>query len=205
MKRTRSVVSETYEEERPAVARVDAVHDTVTLPIIRCLQDKRYTCGPASLKIVLASLGVAMSESRLEELCKTTAQCGTRPQALSVALGQLGVAHDIVEPSSVSLLEESIRSLKLCIVDYQAWGRHGRDFHTMSTGHYSVAFGFQGDHFLLADPAKKTATTSASWGIRRMRKDLFEKRWRDRTRDGLETFRWMLRVPLFQSLAHGET
>jgi hypothetical protein len=126
---------------------------------------------------------------------------------MTTALGALGIRHEVIASATVALLEERLRALELCIVNYQAWGRRGRDYHLARAGHYSVAYGFDGTHLLIADPAKgKTGLAPPpSWGVRSMRKDLFERRWHDIGTDGTVYRRWMLCVPLAQTGARERT
>ncbi|MCP5156216.1 MAG: hypothetical protein H6983_18735 [Ectothiorhodospiraceae bacterium] len=173
-------------------------HPRVVLPVRRWLQTEPYSCGAAVLKIVLDSLGMEREEEALMALAGTNPRTGTQPDGLRRALDALGVVHEVVEPGDIHLLEARISRLEYCIVDYQAWGRRGREFHDLRTGHYSVAFGFDPTHLLLADPAKKPLGPAPGWGVRTIRKDLFRSRWRDRGPGGLRTHRWMLCVPAHQ-------
>lgn len=176
-------------------AHVADAHQTVMLPLRKWVQTNPYSCGPASLKIVLGSLGLEHDEARLGALAGTSPRAGTQPEGLRRALRVLGVPHEVVEPAEIADVETRIRRFEYCVVDYQAWGRRGREFHELRTGHYSVIFGFDPTHFWLADPAKKPRDGSRSWGVRTMRKDLFRRRWRDRGPGGLRTHRWMMCIP----------
>ncbi len=176
----------------------DLAHHTVILPIHRHIQSTPYSCGPASLKVVLDTLGLTVDEHTLMAICGTTAIKGTQPAGLSRALDHLNVHHEIHERGEVSLIETKIRNLHYCIVDYQAWGRRGSDFRNLKSGHYSVIFGFDRTHFFFADPAKKPTGNRKTWGVRTIRQDLFDSRWKDREPCGKFTHRWMMSIPLSQ-------
>lgn len=187
-------------DNRPGVpaAEIDEVHHTVLLPVRKHVQQHPWSCGPACLRIVLESLGRPMHERELVRMTGACAERGAQPAGLERALERLGVRHEIVEPGSLTLVEQRLHALQFVIVDYQAWGRSGRDYHDLLSGHYSVAFGYNATHLFLADPARKARLPGESWGVRSLRKDLFERRWRDRGPGGLHTHRWMLCVPLRQ-------
>ncbi len=172
--------------------------ESVILPVKRNLQDEKYDCGPASLKIILDTLGKEIDEEKLMEMGKTTPEDGTTPKALITTLNKLKVAHTVFERSSVTIVESAITNLNLCLIDYQSWGDNGKEYEKLETGHYSVIFGFNKTHFYIADPAKRHTEKCDEWGFRTIRKDLFEKHWKDVESNGKKTFHWMMSVPLFQ-------
>ena len=171
-----------------------AHYHTVILPVRRNLQDTKYDCGPASLKIILETMGHHPSEETLMRIAGTTPEQGTHPTALHETLMTLGVRSHVHAHASVELVEEELRRCRLNVVDYQAWGDNGRDFQTLNTGHYSVIFGYTRTHFFVADPSKRGTPLP---GFRTIRKDLFVKRWADQGEDG-PTRHWLLTVPLVQ-------
>lgn len=188
-------------EVRPPAGR--AARASVVLPVQRWLQLHPHSCGPASLKIVLDSLGIEHEEEHLASLCGTRPATGTQPDGLRRGLRALGVRHEVVEPADLTEIEARIGRSEYCIVDYQAWGRRGSDYRDLLTGHYSVVFGVDRTHLMLADPAKKPPGDAPGWGMRAMRKDLFHGRWRDRGPGGLRTHRWMMCIPAVQPARRG--
>jgi predicted double-glycine peptidase len=170
----------------------------VILPVCRNLQDTNYDCGPASLEIVLNSLGIEISEERLIRLAKADPEEGTPPERLTKALDELGVKYELIEPAGVDILEEKIRNLNLCLVDYQAFGEGGADYKNLGTGHYSVVFGYDQTQYWVADPAMHHVESRKKWGARKIRKDLFVEHWKDREADGNKTYHLMIAVPLGQ-------
>ncbi|MCJ7792694.1 MAG: cysteine peptidase family C39 domain-containing protein [Candidatus Marinimicrobia bacterium] len=177
-----------------------AYYPKVILPIRRNLQDTTYDCGPASLKIILETLGVHLDEKKLIKMGKTTPKEGTRPEALIKTLKELGLRHKLIEHANLEILVKAIRHLNLCLVDYQAWGDSGEEFKGLETGHYSVVFGFNKTHLWIADPAKHHPKKQKKWGVRKVRKDLFGQRWADKEVDGTKTHRWMVAIPIVQTL-----
>lgn len=168
------------------------------LPVRKHLQQRPWSCGPASLRIVLHSLGLHLGEEELIHMSDASRERGTQPAGLMRALDHLRIQYQEVEPGSLAAIERHLHAFEYVVVDYQAWGRRGHDYRALLTGHYSVVFGFNASHLFLADPAKKPRTGIDPWGTRSVRKDLFERRWRDRGPGGLRTHRWMLCVPLAQ-------
>src|SRR5262245_21856362 len=140
-------------------------HQTIILPVVRHLQEESWSCGTAALKIVLDSVGRPARERELINLCGAAPHHGTPPWAMATGLERLGVSHEVVDSATIDVIEQRIRSLQLCIVDYQSWGRRGRDYQRGRTGHYSVVFGYDPTHLLLADPAKgKRSPAREPWG-----------------------------------------
>lgn len=175
-----------------------AYYPKIVLPVRRNLQDTSYDCGPASLKIILETLGVHVDEERLMKMGKTTPEEGTPPDKLIAILKEFGVKHEVIDHANLELIEQKIREINLLLVDYQSWGDGGSDYKGLNTGHYSVVFGFNKTHLWIADPAKHKTQDYKKWGARKMRKDMFLERWQDREEGGTKTYRWMIAVPLCQ-------
>lgn len=175
-----------------------AYYPKIILPIRKNLQDTVYDCGPASLKIIMETLGISVNEEKLMKICRTTPEAGTTPDQLITALKKFKIKHEVIDHASLEILEDKIRNLYLCLVDFQAWGEGGADYKGLNTGHYSVVFGFNKTHLWIADPAKHKTEDYKKWGARKMRKDMFVERWLDKEFDGTRTYRWMIAVPLCQ-------
>ncbi|MBI4433492.1 C39 family peptidase [Candidatus Uhrbacteria bacterium] len=173
-----------------------AYYPRIILPVRRNIQDTKYDCGPASLKIILETMGHHPSEETLMRLAGTTPKDGTSPRGLHRTLTQLGIRSHVHAHASVARVEAEIQACRLCVIDYQAWGESGRDFALRLTGHYSVIFGYTPTHFHVADPSKHRTKIRRTWGFRMIRKDLFVQRWADTESDGVPTRHWLLSVPL---------
>lgn len=135
-------------------------------------QQKEYTCGPASLRIVLNYYGKKLKEKRIVKIAHASRYEGTRQALMVLAFRKLGYKTIVRFPATVKDIESFVRKEVPVIVNYQAWGY----------GHYSVVVGFNNTHLLLLDPLKGAR--------RKIRKDLFAKRWHG-SQQG-EKRRWML-------------
>ena len=175
------------------------VFHTTILPVRLKIQEKPYSCGAASLKIVLEMLGKEISEAWLMRVCKTDPEECTTAQRLKRALKKLKVKFEEIVPATIQDIEENVRSFRLCLVAYQAWARGGSELEAMEGGHYSIIFGFNETHFFIADPNKRRGRVHRVWGVRTMGKGLFRTRWRDKDsdKDGVLR-RWLIAVPLAQ-------
>lgn len=175
------------------------VFHTTILPVRLKIQEKPYSCGAASIKIILEMLGKEVSEGWLMRRCKTDPEEGTSAQLLKRALRKLKVKFEEFVPANLQDIEENIRSFKLCLVAYQAWARGGSELSAVEGGHYSIIFGFNETHFFIADPNKHKSRVHRAWGVRTMEKGLFRTRWRDKDsdKDGVLR-RWLIAVPLAQ-------
>ncbi len=137
------------------------IYPSVVLPVHRHLQNEEYTCGPASIRIVLETLGGKdrlPSETEIAEICLTNKKTGTDPDRMVFALTRLGVRHFVPESATLGTIEKYLRRFHLCLVDYQSHDDGSGD------GHYSVIFGFDETHFLIADPYKKKGVRGKEWG-----------------------------------------
>lgn len=173
--------------------------NTIILPVRRNIQDTTYDCGPASLKIILETIDRDISEETLIRACKTIPAFGTSPQALSLAFKKLEIKHETIERSSIKTMEDKIRKLNLCIINYQAWGKCGQHYKNLETGHYSVVFGFNSEHLYIADPHKNHTEKCNEWGFRTIHKKLLCERWKDKIQpSGKTTYHWMIAIPLVQ-------
>jgi predicted double-glycine peptidase len=173
------------------------MHPSVVLPVRKHLQNREYTCGPAALRIILETLDVHTllpSETTIAKWCFANDKNGTDPDNMVTVLKRLEVQHTVSISASLGDIERSIRRFELCLVDYQAHDDGSKD------GHYSVIFGFDETHFYIADPYKKKVAHKKEWGFRRIRKDLFEGRWHARHSDGARVIRWMIAVPLANTM-----
>lgn len=175
-------------------------YSKVILPIKPNLQDTNYDCGAASLEIILQSLGRHVSEERLVELTHTNTE-GTQPENLVTALIKLGVRHEVIPEGNLELIEEKIKLLNLCLVEFQISGANPREYKNLEAGHYSVIFGYDKSCFWVADPASHRELEHPHRfraGIRKIEKEIFKKRWIDIETSNVIHKHWMIAVPLTQ-------
>ena len=166
------------------------------MPIRRMLQKYAYDCGPTSVMIVFAALGIKASHKQLMKIGGTTKR-GTSPIGMEKMLKSCGVQFETINNSNLKTLEKKISALNLCIVDYMAddIDEHG---HHVKEGHYAVAFGFGEDYIWLADPDQYCEFGKHEFGLKQMSKDVFLEDWHDKGASGIDTKRWMIAVPFCQ-------
>jgi len=171
------------------------------LPIRPNLQDEKYDCGAASLRTIVETLGIDVREHILMRLTNTTPKDGASHTAIVSALELLEIQHEVIPNASIELVEQKVKMLNLCLVDYEAWFESKTEFETFDGVHYSVIFGFNSTHFWLADPSKHRAQIRDphNLGVRTIEKELFNSRWIDGYTDrGMVYKKWMVAVPLYQ-------
>lgn len=174
----------------------------IILPVKPNLQQKHYDCGAASLQIIAETIGLEIPEEELMKLTKTTSEEGAAHANIARALDTLGIRYNLENEANIELIEHKLRNLELCLVDYQAWFDGTSNPEKLTDGHYSVIFGHNPTHFWVADPSKhrRQVMSPEKAGIRRIRKDLFRKRWIDGYADRELVFRhWMITVPIYQT------
>ncbi len=128
------------------------------------------SCGPASLKIVLAFYGVKKTEKELMVLCKVKSGSGLGTSAKNIknAAEKLGFKAKIKEKSSFKDIEYWLKKNVPVIVD---WFTRGGDKCAIADGHYSVVAGLDDKFIYLQDPEIGK--------MRKMKKDDFMKVWFD--------------------------
>lgn len=145
----------------------------LTVPFYK--QDTHYTCGPASLQMVLQFFDFRMSEEEIAKLARTS-HTGTAHSDLVCAARDLGF-HCYVNADAH--LEEVKYFLNLglpVIVNYTEPSNED--------GHYSVAVGYSRKKIFLHDPWNGPSFS--------LSQDEFLRRWHDDT--GRATHRWLLVV-----------
>lgn len=135
-------------------------------------------CGPASLKILLAHYGHALSEQELSALCGATVEHGTDHAGLVKAVETLGKRANVKTNASIEDLCASIASGDPVLV---GWFSGDGD-------HYSVVFDVDREFVHLMDP-------ELEHGVRRILISDFEKVWYDfDTPEHVKVERWMMTV-----------
>ncbi len=137
------------------------------------LQVEDYTCGPASLRAVLAAFRMpTVAELRIAQLAKTTPEAGTKIHDLADAATAIGLEADVRSHMTVDDLKVALSSGALVVVDYQAWredtSKPWRDH--WGDGHYAVVVGVTDSDVILEDPWMLGA-------VDRMPRDEFVDRW----------------------------
>lgn len=134
-------------------------------------QDTQYTCGPTALKMLLAYLGVAISDPVLNNLMNCSAEEGTDNQSFSRTLSQLGLWGQEMTNTSIDALRTLVEKKMPVLVNY-------RNVHD-NRGHFAVVVGMDGGDIIFNDPEY-----GADY---RLSEEVFEQQWV--SHDGLHT-RW---------------
>ena len=106
-------------------------------------QETDYSCGPASLKMVLGYFGVEKSEAELVKLTGASAGLGCEPPTLVTAAERLGFVAEYKTHSSIEEIRERLERDEMIIVDW---------FSPEVCGHYSVVTEVTDENITLANP-----------------------------------------------------
>ncbi|MCZ7403913.1 MAG: C39 family peptidase [Candidatus Methanoperedens sp.] len=111
-------------------------------------QESWYTCGPACLRMVLASLGFLRTEAEVETACSTT-ELGTTAMQLSTAAQKFGLNASSTKNANIDDLKHKIIKGKPLIVlidpSYLYGGISG-------FGHFIVIVGITAKEIVYHDP-----------------------------------------------------
>ncbi len=88
----------------------------MTLPYYK--QETNYTCGPASLRMVMAYLGYSYEESELRKMLKTTKVWGTLHKNIVKAAEKHKLSYVVKRNTSIEELKKSLKKKKVAIVCY---------------------------------------------------------------------------------------
>ncbi|MEK7505640.1 MAG: peptidase C39 family protein [Patescibacteria group bacterium] len=105
-------------------------------------QDTDYTCGPASLQMVMDFLGEFRSEKKLAKEANTLSTRGTKHGGLMEAVSKEGFYSYVNKNSNVEEIKHFLKMGLPVIVDITA----------EKEGHYAVAVGFKDGKIILNDP-----------------------------------------------------
>lgn len=121
-------------------------------------QEKPHTCGPACLRMVLASMGTYKSEDVLVDLCGTTLM-GTGRRELKLAATQMGFNAVLIERTTRHDVERYLEESRpiIALVDPRQLYLHATE-----TSHGVVIIGFSADEIIFHDPAGRP-DTSIAW------------------------------------------
>jgi ABC-type bacteriocin/lantibiotic exporter with double-glycine peptidase domain len=136
-------------------------------------QDTDYTCGPATLQMVLAFYGIRISEEKLAKLLETNDDVGTRHNSMIDFSREEGFNVFVNTCSKVEEIRRFINEGKSVIVHFLEPDGN--------VGHYSVVVGIDDNSIFLNDP----------WNGENFEMNIpdFEKRWRD---DDLDSEKWLM-------------
>lgn len=107
-------------------------------------EKKSGNCGPGSLKIILDSFGIKISEKRLSKLSNTTDE-GVDEMGMLKAIKALGFYGFAQEKSSIKELRKYLKKRKFSVI--VGW-------HSVDTAHYSVVADIDRTFIYISDPEK---------------------------------------------------
>ena len=163
------------------------------LPVKPVIQANGYECGVACVQTILGTRGIKSNRLSLKGRLHTTKGYGTLPTKIREVLTLYGFKIKEKFEANLGDIESELGKGRLCLVAYQAWGAE-KYYEKLQSGHYSVIFGIEKDYLWLADSFVKGKRVRYRPGVRKIKKELFEKRWRDE--DGRQKLyeRWYLAV-----------
>ena len=123
-------------------------------------QSNDYSCGPASLRMVLSHFEVHKSEEELIDLTGAKAGVGCEPSDIVRAAEGLGFKAKYIPTSSLEEVKKMMDAGSMVIVDW---------FSPEVNGHYSVVAKITDTQIILANPTHGGYTT--------MTRNAFLNRW----------------------------
>lgn len=127
-------------------------------------QQTEYTCGPASVRMILASFGIKKSESQIAQKVLVTKKFGTSRKNIQKLLSFFGIRFTVYSHASLSLADRALQKGNTLIINYF-------DLPPDPEDHYAVIVGITSSHIILHDPY---------WGrYFEIKRTVFLKRWRN--------------------------
>ncbi len=161
-----------------AAKPADRTWSSVAIP--HHFQETEYTCGAASLRMVLEAVaGVALEENDLAQALRSNEQIGTRQRRLRQFMTDLGLnVQEFDTDTRLDTIRNCMASGRVVLILYH--------LQVEATDHYAVVLRIGPRRILLQDPWTGPATE--------MDLDAFDAAWR--TKDGVagRRSRWMLAV-----------
>ena len=107
-------------------------------------QETKYTCGAASMRIVLASLGFIKTEKQVSKLLKTNTVRGTWHESFSNLAEKLRLNYVVGRGSTIIELKKTINNKYIIIICYF--------IPKENVDHYAVIKKINNNYIVLADP-----------------------------------------------------
>jgi predicted double-glycine peptidase len=157
-------------------------------------QSTPYSCGPASMRSVLAYYGSKLTEEWLIRAMHCTPEEGTNPAGMVRFARSRRHRVKTGQKLDITDLHDLTAKGWPVIVAYQDWPHRPSETdlsRTFDNGHYAVVCGVEGERVYLMDPS--SARKRRSIDCRK-----FVSRWRDIEGNGLIYTRWGLAIgPLY--------
>lgn len=136
------------------------------LEVPHYIQSDDSTCGPTSLRMVLAYYGVYMSEEDLAGACGHTYELGCRSEDMVCAAESLGFDVYLKNNSTIEELERIVNSGVPVIVDWFCGDP--------PEGHSSVVIGVSENNIYILDPYLEEMRVVSKYDFRRCWFDFYE-------------------------------
>ena len=111
-------------------------------------QEKWFTCGPACLRMILAYLGIDITEKALERACETT-ELGTTPIQITTGAAKFGMDAMATKSASLENLRRSLENRLPVIVLIDPSYIYGG---IAGFGHFIVVVGIENGAVIYHDP-----------------------------------------------------
>ena len=108
-------------------------------------QKKVWSCGVASMRMVLESIGIKISRTELEKLLKSNETSGTWNKAFPAAAEKFKLNYVVGRNSDIKELKKLLKEKYKIIIGYYLGGKFNR-------GHYSVVRKIDSKKIHLLDP-----------------------------------------------------
>ena len=141
----------------------------------------KWTCGPASIRIIFGYYGVPVAEQELVERAGIRND-GTSNWQISYMANRYGFKYWGRYGGTIRQLEHFLKQGIPILICYQDYGRANG-----LNGHFAVLTGIDSRWVEIADPANHNGTPVAR--AKRMHRVVFLKRWFE-MEDGIKTYRW---------------
>ncbi len=163
------------------------------LPVKPVVQANNYECGVACVQTILGTKGIRSNRLGLKKILGTSRAYGTLPRKIKALLSSFDFRVKERFEASLADIEADLGRGKLCLVAYQAWGAK-KYFESLQSGHYSVVYGIEDGYLWLSDPNVRGSRVRYRKGVRKIKREVFESRWKDV--DGKKKLyeRWYLAV-----------
>lgn len=153
--------------------------DTILiLPVKPVVQANNYECGVACVQTILSSKGIRSNRLGLKKVLGTSRAYGTLPSKIKAYLSTFDFKVKEKYGATLENIEAELSKGRVCLVAYQAWGAK-KYFESLQSGHYSVVFGVEEGYLWLADPNVRGSRVRYKKGVRKIKKEVFEARWKD--------------------------
>ena len=136
------------------------------LEVPHFIQSDDSTCGPASLRMVMAYYGLNLSEEDIAGACGHTYELGCRSEDMACAAKALGFDVVLKNDSTIEELESLVNSGMPVIVDWFCGDP--------PEGHSSVVIGASENYLYILDPYLEEMRVVSKYDFRRCWFDFYE-------------------------------